>query len=188
MSGLWWGCNVSINTTLCPTNWLHQCRNTPLWNLGTTNRKKREHTSTCSDLHCHRISKNMFVASRGAKPPIRVEFKMVIASCVVFTQRPASCPRLHQEKPTSTSTSATICIKTSFTIVQDCSTSSANNDGESFEHKKSVCKVCAQCACTVSDDNLFPMTNELKGGLVKTNIHKWSQCTCSRCQCTCSRQ
>ena len=94
-----------------------------------------------------------------------------------------------KKKPASTSTSATICIKTSFTIVQGCSTSSTNNDGESFEQrKKSVSKVSAQCACTVSDDNLFPTTSELKGGLVKTKIYKWSQCTCSRCQCTCSRQ
>ena len=84
---------------LCfPTNWHHQCRNTPLWNLGTTTRNKREHTNTCSDLHCHRISRNMVVASRGAKPPISVEFKMVVASCVVCTQCPASCPRLRQEK------------------------------------------------------------------------------------------
>ena len=98
MSGLWWGCNVSINTTLCPTNWLHQCRNTSLWNLGTTNRKKREHANTCSDLHCHRISRNKVVASGGDKPPIRVEFKMVVASCVLFTQCPASCPRFRQEK------------------------------------------------------------------------------------------
>ena len=98
MSGLWCGNNVSINTALCPTKWLHQCRNTPLWNLATTNRKKREHTNTCSDLHCHHIPRNMVVASRGAKPPIRVEFKMVVASCVVFTQCPASRPRLRQEK------------------------------------------------------------------------------------------
>ena len=59
-----------------------------------------------------------------------------------------------KKKPTSTSTSAIICIKTSFTIVQGCS--------------------------TVSDDNLFPTTNELKGGLIKTNIYEWSKCTCSR--------
>ena len=62
-----------------------KCRNIPLWNLGTTNRNKREHTNTCSDLHCHRISRSMVVASRGAKPPIRAEFNMVVASCVVFT-------------------------------------------------------------------------------------------------------
>ena len=43
-------CNVSLNTPLFSTNWHQQCRNTPLWNLGTTNRKKREHTNTCSDL------------------------------------------------------------------------------------------------------------------------------------------
>ena len=54
--------------------------------------------NTCSDLHCHRISRNMVVASGGDKPPIRVEFKMVVASCVLFTQCPASCPRLRQEK------------------------------------------------------------------------------------------
>ena len=65
--------------------------------LHSTNRKKREHTNTCSDLHCHRISRNMVVASRGVKPPIRIEFKLVVASCVVFTQCPASCPRLRQE-------------------------------------------------------------------------------------------
>ena len=55
-----------------------------------------------------------------------------------------------RKKPTSTSTSATICIKTSFTIVQCCSTSSTNYDGESFEQRKRVfCKVCAQCVCCV---------------------------------------
>ena len=59
-----------------------------------------------------------------------------------------------------------------------------NIEKECFQSMRAV----AQCACTVSDDNLFPTTNELKGGLVKTNIYKWSQCTCSRCQCTCSRQ
>ena len=31
------------------------------------------------------------------------------------------------------------------------------------ERKVHVCKVCAQCTCTVSGDNLFPTTNELKG-------------------------
>ena len=40
-----------------------------------------------------------------------------------------------------------------------------------------VCKVCAQFAYTVYDDNLFPTTNELKRkglpqGLIKTNIYK----------------
>ena len=59
-----------------------------------------------------------------------------------------------------------------------------NIEKECFQSMRAV----AQCACTVSDDNLFPTTNELKGGLVKTTIYKWSQCTCSRCQCTCSRQ
>ena len=157
MSGLW-GCNVSINTTLCPTNWHHQCRNTPLWNLATTNRKKREHTNTCSDLHCHRISRNMVVASGGAKPPIRVEFKMVVASCVLFTQcsvqhRVRGCAK---KKPTSTFTSATICIKTRFTIVQGCSTSSTNNDGESFEHRKRVFPKYAKCARSARA--LCPMT------------------------------
>ena len=99
MSGLWWvlSCNVSLNTPLFPTNWHQQCRNTPLWNPGTTNRKKREHTNTCSDLHRLRISTNMVVACLGAKPPIHVEFKMVVASHVVFIQCPASCPRLRQE-------------------------------------------------------------------------------------------
>ena len=110
----------------------------------------------------------------------------LVSSSLSVQHRVRGCAK---KKPTSTSTSATIFMKTSFTIVQGCSTSSTNNDGESFEQrKKRVCKVCAQCACTVSDDNLFPTTNELKGGLVKTNIYKWSQCTCIRCQCTCSRQ
>ena len=40
---------------------------------------------------------NMVVASLGAKAPIHVEFKMVVASHVVFIQCPASCPRLRQE-------------------------------------------------------------------------------------------
>ena len=190
MSGLWWCNNVSINTALCPTNWLHQCRNTPLWNLGTTNRKKREHTSTCSDLHCHRISRNMVVASRGSKLPIRVEFKMAVASCVVFTQCPATCPRLRQEKA-----SINVYIRHNFheDKLHHCARFVAHRRQTTMAsslniEKKRVCKVCAQCACTVSDDILFPTTNELKGGLVKTNIYKWSQCTCSRCQCTCSRQ
>ena len=139
MSGLWWGNNVSINTTLCPTHWHHQCRNSPLWNLGTTNRNKREHTNTCSDLHCHRISRNMIVASRGAKPPIRAEFKMVVASCVVFTHCPASRPRLRQEKSRHQQLHPPqFGIKTSFTIVQSCSTSWTNNDGESFEQRQRV--------------------------------------------------
>ena len=110
----------------------------------------------------------------------------LVSSSLSVQQRVRGCAK---KTPTSTSTSATVFMKTSFTFVQCCSTSSTNNDGESFEQrKKSVCKMCAQCACTVSDDNLFPTTNELKRRLVKTNIYKWSQCTCSRCQCTCSRQ
>ena len=147
--------------------------------------RKREHTNTCSDLRCHRISRNMVVASGGDVSNSRWSLHLLSSSLSVQHRVPGSA----KKKPTSTSTPATICIKTSFTIVHGCSTSSTNNDGESFEHtKKSVSKECAQCACTVSDDNLFPTTNELKGGLVKTNIYKWSQCTCSRCQCTCSRQ
>ena len=31
------------------------------------------------------------------------------------------------------------------------------------------CKECTQCACTVSDDNLFPTTNELKKLTTKTD-------------------
>ena len=46
-----------------------------------------------------------------------------------------------------------------------------------------VCKVC------MSKDNWFPTTNYLNGkglpqGLIKTNIHKWSQCACNRSQCS----
>ena len=157
--------------------------------LGTSTRKKREHTNTCSDLHCHRISRNVVVASRGAKPPIRAEFKMVVASCVVFTQCPASCPRLRQEKsrhqrlhpPQFASRQAS---PLSNVVAHRRQTTMASR----LNREKSVFKVCAQCACTVSDDNLFPTTNELKRGLIKTNIYKWSQCTCSRCQCACSRQ
>ena len=54
-------------------------------------------TQTLAQMHRLRILTNMVVASRGAKPPIHVEFKMVVASHVVFIQRPASCPRLRQE-------------------------------------------------------------------------------------------
>ena len=125
----------------------------PLWNLGTTIRKKREHTNTCSDLHGHRISRNMVVASRGAKPPIRVEFKMVVASCVVFTQCPASCPRLRQEKADTNVYIRHNLHQDKLHIVQGCSTSSTNIDGESFEQRKRVFAKYARSARA-----LCPMT------------------------------
>ena len=189
MSGLWWGCNVSINTTLCPTNWLHQCRNTPLWNLGTTNRQKREHTNTCSDLHCHRISRNMVVASwrSQASNPCRIQDGRCIlcrlhsVSSIVSAVAPRKSRHQRLHPPQFASRQASPLSKV---VAHRRQTTMASR----LNREKSVCKVCAQCACTVSDDNLFPTTNELKGGLIKTNIYKWSQCTCSRCQCTCSRQ
>ena len=55
-----------------------------------------------------------------------------------------------------------------------------NVEKECFQSMRAVRVHC--------DENLLPTTNELKGGLVKTKIYKWSQCTCSRCQCTRSRQ
>ena len=58
-----------------------------------------------------------------------------------------------KKKPTSTTTSATICIKASFTIVQGCSTSSTNNDGESFEQRTRVFAKYARSARA-----LCPMT------------------------------
>ena len=59
-----------------------------------------------------------------------------VSSSLSVQHRVRGCAK---KKPTSTSTSATICIKTSFTIVQGCSTSSTNNDGESIvEHLMTI--------------------------------------------------
>ena len=74
----------------------------------------------------------------------------LVSSSLSVQHRVRGCAK---KKPTSTSTSATICIKTSFTIVQGCSTSSANNDGESFEQRKRVLAKCARNARA-----LCPMT------------------------------
>ena len=59
----------------------------------------------------------------------------LVSSSLSVQHRVRGCAK---KKPTSTSTSAIICIKTSFTIVQSGSTSSTNNDGESFEMRKRV--------------------------------------------------
>ena len=59
----------------------------------------------------------------------------LVSSSLSVQHRVRGCAK---KKPTSTSTSATICIKTRFTIVQGCSTSSTNYDGESFEQRKRV--------------------------------------------------
>ena len=74
----------------------------------------------------------------------------LVSSSLSAQHRVRGCAK---KKPTSTSTSATICIKTSFTIVQGCSTSSTNNDGESFEHRKRVFAKYARSARA-----LCPMT------------------------------
>ena len=74
----------------------------------------------------------------------------LVSSSLSVQHRVRGCAK---KKPTSTSTSATICIKTSFTIVQSCSTSSTNNDGESFEKRKRVFAKCARNARA-----LCPMT------------------------------
>ena len=74
----------------------------------------------------------------------------LVSSSLSVQHRVRGCAK---KKPTSTSTSATICIKTSFTIVQGCSTSSTNNDGESFEHRKRVFPKYARSARA-----LCPMT------------------------------
>ena len=75
MSGLWWGCFVSINTTLCPTNWLHQCRNSPLWNLGSTTRKKtRAHKHLLrSALSAHLKKHGRRFPRKQASNPCRVQ-------------------------------------------------------------------------------------------------------------------
>ena len=74
----------------------------------------------------------------------------LVSSSLSVQHRVRGCAK---KKPTSTSTSATICIKTSFTIVQGCSTSSTNNDGESFEKRKRVFAKYARSARA-----LCPMT------------------------------
>ena len=59
----------------------------------------------------------------------------LVSSSLSVQHRVRGCAK---KKPTSTTTSGTICIKTSFTIVQCCSTSSTNYDGDSFEQRKRV--------------------------------------------------
>ena len=74
----------------------------------------------------------------------------LVSSSLSVQHRVRGCAK---KKPTSTSTSATTCIKTSFTIVQGCSKSSTNNDGESLEKRKRVFAKCARSASA-----LCPMT------------------------------
>ena len=59
--------------------------------------EKRAHKHLFRTASSPHFNQHGVVASRGAKPPIHVEFKMVVASHVVFIQCPASCPRLRQE-------------------------------------------------------------------------------------------
>ena len=51
----------------------------------------REHTNTISDLHRLLISTNMVVASLGAKPPIHVDFKMVVSPSFSVQHRVRGC-------------------------------------------------------------------------------------------------
>ena len=74
----------------------------------------------------------------------------LVSSSLSVQHRVRGCAK---KKPTSTSTYAKIYIKTSFTIVQSCSTSSTNNDGESFEQRKRVFAKYARSARA-----LCPMT------------------------------
>ena len=74
-----------------------------------------------------------------ASNPCRIQYGRCILCRLHSVWCPASCPRLRQEKSRHQRLHPPqFGIKTSFTIVQCCSTSSTNNDGESFEQRKRV--------------------------------------------------
>ena len=161
MSGLWWGCSVSINPTLCPTNWHHtnaERLHSGIW--GPPLEKKRDHTNTCSDLHCHRISRNVVVASRRAKPPIRVEFKLVVAilcrlhsvSSIVSAVAPRKSRHQRLHPPRFASRQASPMSKVVVHRRQTTMASRLNREKECLQSMRAVCVDCVRRQLVSNDE------------------------------------
>ena len=177
MSGLWWCCcNVSIKTTvsnqMAPPmpkhsileSWHHQSQET---------RAHKHLLRSALSAHLEKHGRR-FPWSQASNPCRIQDGKCILcrlhsASSIVSAVAPRKSRYQRLHPPQFASRQASPLSKV-------------------VAHRRQTTMASRLSACTVSDDNLFPTTNELKGGLIKTTIYKWSQCTCSRCQCTCNRQ